>query len=71
MKRICAWCLKLIGVSADGSDEITHGICESCAAALERQMKQEKWTRQAMPACQRRVHEGHRDENHNRRCVIP
>lgn len=37
MKRVCAWCHKLLGYvqfSGMDPDEITHGICTDCAAKL-------------------------------------
>lgn len=40
MRRICAWCQADLGTTGDGPDSavITHGICETCAAALFSQL---------------------------------
>ena len=38
MKKVCAWCNKIIGYvdsEDDGDHIITHGICEDCAAKIE------------------------------------
>jgi len=41
MKRVCAWCNKLmgnVGAAEDGDDLITHTICEECSDNLDFQL---------------------------------
>ena len=34
MTRICAWCKRTLGETNGGGEGITHGICQSCMAAV-------------------------------------
>ena len=41
MTTICAWCQKILKVTTDHTDLISHGICEKCAAEVKIARKQE------------------------------
>jgi len=41
MKHLCAWCEKELRPDTPGDEHIvSHGICETCKAALQAQAKQ-------------------------------
>jgi hypothetical protein len=37
-KRVCAWCQKNMG-EKEGDGGVTHGICEDCAAKMEKELE--------------------------------
>ena len=39
----CAWCWKILRITTDHSDLVSHGICEKCAARVEREYQEARW----------------------------
>lgn len=42
MTTLCAWCGRILRVTTDHVDLVSHGICEKCAAAEVRKYEAEK-----------------------------
>lgn len=39
-KRICSWCLKVMGDAPPGTTGDTHGICPDCEAKMNQELEQ-------------------------------
>ena len=39
MTTVCAWCKKILKVTTDHPDLVSHGICEKCAAEVRKEVK--------------------------------
>lgn len=42
MKRICAWCKKMIGKTESDPGKVTHGCCRECNLKVREQIEQLK-----------------------------
>jgi hypothetical protein len=39
MVTVCAWCQKILKVTTDHVDLVSHGICEKCSADVKREKR--------------------------------